>query len=239
LLGWEVVDATQFWRSIVTTAEATWAWLYQPLQDLKAQALAEPDKSWDERRAEFIGQLGLADPAEHPVADELVRRLDELPDEERGALLTSEELDSFAYRVIEEQAPAEEGGAPSDDYDEQAWTEYLASAAPQWDGTEESWEQFHTWFLHHAAERGIGTPAQLFLDYVAAMSNDDRITTFAAYGITIQPAAPEQPAAGNDAVDRLAALDAELLAEHPELASVPTETRMKWAAEAMAELANG
>lgn len=220
----------------MTTAEATWAWIYQPLQDLKAQVLAEPDKSWDERRVEFVGQLGLADPAEHPVTHELFRRLDELAEEERGALLATEELDNLVYQIIDEQVPAEDGGAPSDDYDEQAWTEYLASAAPQWDGTEESWEQFHTWFLHHATERGIGTPAQLFLDYVAAMPNDERIATFAAYGITIQPAGQEQQAA-DESTDRLAALDAELLTEHPELAAIPLETRMKWAAEAMQELA--
>jgi hypothetical protein len=218
----------------VSNVDELWAWLYQPVQDLKALHTEDPDKTWEEHRAVFLERLGLSAPSNHPVAEELFRHLDELPPEELTRLLGSDELDDVAYRVAAQFAvPQEEAEAVVDGHDEAAWGDYLRTNGAQWDGTAQSWEQFRDWFHYHAVEAGLGTPAGQFLDYVNEMPIEERIATFGAYGVVIQTAAVAEPAAEETEEEPdFAALDAEILAEHPELADIPVETRRQWAAEA-------
>jgi len=140
----------------------------------------------------------------HGGAD-LVRRLAELgPDQ-----LTAE----YQQLLDEESAAPEEG--QSEEYDEDAWSSYLAENATMWNGTEDTWTQFRDWFLHYANERGLGVPAGAFLDY--ADSQGDKAAVFAQYGITLPTSAPAAITADADAVAAAVAdrIRSRLLAEVP------------------------
>lgn len=178
----------------MTTAEETWNWLHPAIQDLKASA----GQPWATRRKAFLDQLGLASADADPTVHELLRQLDELPDDERAALSDTDDLDTLAYDLIqiEEIAPADGGTgtaehipepaeAATEGYDEAAWNQYLATNGPSWDGSEENWSAFREWFLYHAAEQGFSEPATGLLDYLQGMAVAERITTFAQYGVTI------------------------------------------------------
>jgi hypothetical protein len=155
---------------------------------MKQDYNADPVKPWEERRESFLRQLGLNDARQDPVIQELLERLDEAPEEERNRILGSDELDSMADEIVRQHAPVQGEAGDGAGYDEQAWQAYLAQNGPQWDGTEESWEQFGQWFAYYAAEQGLGTPATAFLDYLAPQPAAERIATFAQYGVTITPA---------------------------------------------------
>ncbi|HEU5469213.1 MAG TPA: hypothetical protein VFV67_01060 [Actinophytocola sp.] len=95
----------------MATVDELWTWIYQPVQELLADRAGEAEKSWEELRASFVERAGLADPADHPLTDELVRQLDELPEDERAALLADAgRLEALVYELAERhaEAPAED-----------------------------------------------------------------------------------------------------------------------------------
>lgn len=55
-----------------------------------------------------------------------------------------------------------------------------------WSGAEEHWDQFETYFLYRAEERGVLRGATAFLEYVKQY--DPKADGFAVYGITIEAA---------------------------------------------------
>ncbi|HEU5471861.1 MAG TPA: hypothetical protein VFV67_14515 [Actinophytocola sp.] len=170
----------------MSVQEDVWNWLHPALQDLRSTA----DQSWAQRRARFLEQLGLPDPAEQPAVAALLHWLDELPDEERTTTLDSDQLDATAYELVVTQVAEPDAGT---DYDEQAWHTFLATNGPSWDGSAESWPAFRQWFEYHAAEQGFGTVTTALLDFLESQPASERVATFASYGVTI--ATPtEQPA---------------------------------------------
>jgi hypothetical protein len=215
----------------VATVDEVWGWLHQPLQDLKQGYSADPNKSWEDRRRDFLEQLGLSQPSDHDVAEALLHRLDELSDDDRNALLAGDEIDTVAYQIVQDSAP--EPSAEPDTYDEAAWHQFLATNLPSWSGTEAAWGQFSEWFTYHAGQAGLSSPAQAFVDHLAALSNDQRIATCAQYGVTI--AAPAAEAAPVAATGEMSALMAEILKERPEFAAIPEARRLELIAEVLAE----
>jgi hypothetical protein len=185
----------------MSTPDDVLEWIRPPLEELKQ---TDPGTPWQESRESFLRQLGLSDASQHPVVQELLERLDEAPEEERNSILSSDKLDSMTDELVRQHAPAQDEaaqdeaaqGAAGDQtaYDEQAWQAYLAQNGTQWDGTEESWEQFAQWFAYYASEQGLSTPATAFLDYLTPQPAAERIATFAQYGVTITP---PQGAAGD------------------------------------------
>lgn len=164
-----------------------WTLIYPPLQELKAETIDHPDTTWDDRRAEFLAKLGLADPGEDPVIDILVRHLDELPAEERDELLRTERVDTMTYQLIEQSQPTAPVTAP---YDEAEWQAYLATNGPAWNGTAEAWAAFREWFVYHANAQALGDPAVALLDYIEGLDLPGRVAKFAQFGVVI-PATEE------------------------------------------------
>jgi hypothetical protein len=80
-------------------------------------------------------------------------------------------------------APAAEETAADDSYDEAAWGAFVVEYGASWNGDPESWDGFKEWFLYHAEDQGLRSPAAGFLSY--AEGESDRIAFFAQYGITV------------------------------------------------------
>jgi hypothetical protein len=81
---------------------------------------------------------------------------------------------------------AGDGAAASGGYDEPAWNAFLAENGARWNGEEASWEQFRTWFLYEADQRGLAEPAGGFIAYVESQS--DKAAVFAQYGVQLTTA---------------------------------------------------
>jgi hypothetical protein len=148
------------------------------------EALAsEDDQSWDE----FCGRLtGAAASEGFPTEAEKFT--------EYLASVTSAPLDvvaavsdqgqrGLAEMYREAIAAAQEDGAGQPEEDPAAWNAYLAANGPAWDGTEGSWQPYRDWFLYYAVEAGVQGAAENFLEYVDGQQ--DKIATFAQYGITV------------------------------------------------------
>lgn len=159
-------------------ADEFWSWLHASLQNLKHSLTVSPELTWIERREQFLAELGLTDPEQHPVVQLLVLRLDELPDQDRNSVLSTDEIDRQAYEIIQQTSRND----IADGYDEAAWNAYLTANLAQWDRSAESWDSFMEWFIYYAAEAGLGVPALEFVQYVNGMAQDDRVATFAQYG---------------------------------------------------------
>ncbi|TDV35442.1 hypothetical protein [Actinophytocola oryzae] len=222
--------------------EETWEWVYPSLRDLEADVVENPDRTWEERRAYLVERLGLTDPADHPVAEALVRWLDELPDDDRAVLIGGEDLERQAYEVIRvfvDAASEVAGDEPADEsYDQAAWQSFLLEYGPHWDGTAQTWEQFRDWFDYHGRERGLGVPTNGLLAYLAAQSPEERVATFAQYGVVIavaQNAAENSPQLPSVAEVEDAHMS-DLLAEEPAFAQIPEDRRRELIAEALGEL---
>lgn len=104
-------------------------------------------------------------------------------------------------RVVAEAAEAvgedeAEDEAEDDSYDEDAWDAFVGEFGAGWNGDPESWDAFKTWFLYHAEEQGLRSPAAGFLEY--AEGESDRIAFFAQYGITIEAEDAEGAAEDED-----------------------------------------
>jgi hypothetical protein len=209
-----------------TTVDEVWAWLYQPLQDLKQNQTTDTDKPWEDHQAAFLEQLGLTNATDSPVTEMLLERLDELSADDRLALLSSDQVDTIAYEIVQQctPTPAAEPAA----YDDNAWYAFAAENLALWDGAAQSWTQFAEWFAYQGGEQGFGVPAKALVDQLTGMSNADRIVTIAQYGVTIAaPAAPADPS--------IRAMMEEILKEHPEFATMPEDQLLEMTAQVMAE----
>jgi hypothetical protein len=194
-----------------TGTQEIWAWLQEPLRQMKAVAATTP---WEQVREELLRDLGLTDPALHPVTEELFERLGELDETRRTELLVSDAfdlvVDEIVQRVAAEQAQyaeaphgeaaqsaevAAEPGQETAAYDEAAWNEYVATNLGQWSGEESAWPAFHGWFRYYAEQRGLAQPATRLLEYFDAMDTAGRVAAFAQYGVTIVPPEPAATAA--------------------------------------------
>jgi hypothetical protein len=210
----------------MSTPDALWEWIRPPLQEMNKDSGAP----WPERRQAFLGRLGLSDASQHPVVDQLLQRLDDAPEDERDKILNGDELESLASQIVQEHGVQEHGvsGEPTGEtqageqaagYDEQAWQAYLAQNGAQWDGTEESWEQFAQWFAHYAGQQGLTAPATALLDYLSAQPAAQRIDTLAQYGVTITPPAG-QPAAEEITQEQYSAALGNAMAQVPGAAAL-------------------
>lgn len=75
--------------------------------------------------------------------------------------------------------------------DESAWYAFLRENGRYWDRTPENWGAFRDWFLHTAAQAGVGTLATNFLDWAQEQPNPAAV--FVEYGVTFdEPASAEQ-----------------------------------------------
>lgn len=144
---------------------------------------------WDEFAAELrecAGREGFRS----EVADGFVDYLGQRPDpmdtvrklcENGPDWITAQHLELFA------EAETEPVG---EDYDEKVWFAFLAENGTAWNGDEANWTAFTEWFVHEAAQAGLGTPAHEFVTYV--MGKPDRIAAFAEFGLTVGAPAEEQ-----------------------------------------------
>jgi hypothetical protein len=234
---------------VLASADELWAWLYPALANLKQGMGERPDEAWEQRRARFLDDLGLADADRHPVTRLLLERLDELPAAERDRLLCGDELDSMAYEDIRQVAdpdPAVEAdpGARTDGgYDEAAWHEFLATELVRWDTAAESWPQFAQWLVYEAGQRGVGAPTAELVGYAGNLPNDDRIAALAPYGLTVpaSTATVTETAKPDDAGvvldDEAEAAMAQVLADDERFAAIPETRRRELVAELLRERA--
>lgn len=232
----------------MSTLDELWEWIRVPLEELGKNFIEEPDKSWETRRDEFLRQLGVQEPGQHPLTEQMFSQLDEMTDEERRNQLTSKEFETAAYALAQQNAVSEEAGhgvgqspepgydqaaetgAPG--YDEQTWRNYLTNAS-QWNGTEETWNQFTQWFLYYANEKGVHAPATALIDYLDPLPAGQRITELSRYGVTITPPqVPATPQSGGedvsaDAGQHIAGIMDKLVATNPEFAAIPEQRRIE------------
>jgi hypothetical protein len=169
--------------------DETWAAVYPPLQELKA----ETDSPWEERRGAFLDKLGLSEPSQDPVVAAFFTHVEDLPDTQRDELLSGDEVDTLLYGFIEQYSESSDSDS-TDSADSSAWDAFLADKGPYWDGSEESWPQFYEWFAYEAHQAGVGAHADELLAELAAQDIDDRIITFGRSGVTIVKRKREEPA---------------------------------------------
>jgi hypothetical protein len=169
----------------MSNVEDRWQALYAPLQELKV----ESDSPWELRQAEFLDKLGLTEAEQDPVVEAFLSHLSDLTDDDRAALLRTEQADHLLYQLLQQAAPVP--AAPT--YDDRAWRSYLAKHGPYWDGTDAEWVPFRVWFAYEAQQLGLGGPALALLEYLEAQPAAERIATFAQYGVTIDPNPREKP----------------------------------------------
>ena len=174
----------------MSTPDDVWEWISHPLEELKKGYTDDPTQPWAERRQTFLQKLELSDASEDPVVEQLLERLDESSEADRNRILGSDELDSMAKQLVQEHGASQEAAEGEAAYDEQEWQTYLEENGPEWDGTEDNWEEFQTWFAYDAGEHGLSTPAAELLALLTPQTAAERIATFAEYGVTIT--APEQ-----------------------------------------------
>lgn len=166
----------------MATAEDIRNWIHPALAEVRDN----PDQPWEQRRARFLELLGVGHPDEHPVPAELLRRLDELPDHDREAVVGSDQVDELVATLAQVHAEAEPEGEPEGEgYDESAWQELLTADGPAWAGTADSWQPFREWFAHRATEHGLGVPATALLEHLAGLPVTERIAELARYGVVI------------------------------------------------------
>jgi len=216
------------------SVDELWAWLQTPVQELVSYRADNPDKTWEEHRAYFVERLGLSDPSAHPLVEELVRYLDELPDDERAELLQdTSRLEPVVLEVVERHAVEDAPTDAAEPYDEAAWQAFLVENGARWNGADDAWPAFREWFAYYATESGLGQPATALLDYLDPQSASERIATLAQYGVVIAAAdAAEAPA--EEAAEPLRLSDedvAALLAEDADFADIPEERRRELIAQ--------
>ncbi|MGB3439829.1 MAG: hypothetical protein WBA97_13865 [Actinophytocola sp.] len=192
----------------MTNADELWAWVHTPLLELAAARTGDPEKSWPDLRAYLVERTGLANSADHPLVDGLLTRLDDMTDDDRVAVLDdSGKLEALAYEVVTEVAEVTGTETDTGAYDEGAWHRFVAEYGPQWTGDDESWAQFREWFLYYATESGVVAPATALVEHLDTQSAEQRIATFAEYGVQITARAGETPAADLEEKDVVTLLD--------------------------------
>lgn len=229
----------------MSTLDELWEWIRDPLEELEKNFTEEPDKSWETRRGEFLQQLGVQEPGQHPVTEQMFKQLDEMSDDERRNQLNSKEFETVAYGLAQQHAASQEtvgqgasqGTREGPGYDEQAWQKYLTTNATQWDGSEETWNQFTQWFLYYAGESGVQAPAAALIDYLGPLPADQRVTELARYGVTIAPPAPTgQPTGAEPNISNI--MD-EVLRANPQFAAISEERRIEIMNRALGKLQGG
>jgi len=247
----------------MSNADDLWEWIRTPLEDLKQSFTAEPGEPWETRREEFLQRLGIREPDEHPVTEQIFAQLDDLTDDERKNQVTSGQFESAAFACVQQHAASQEAGHGEEaghgqvagaategpGYDEHAWQDFLQANATQWDGSQESWTQFTQWFLYYADQAGLAAPATALINYLHPLSPDQRITELSRYGVTITPAQQppaeqgQQPPAEHAEADpadethqQIAAIMDDVLGDNAELNEIPEERRMEILNEVLAEL---
>ncbi len=228
-----------------------WEWIRGPVEELEKSFTEEPDKSWEIRRGEFLQRLGVQEPGQHPVTEQMFKHLDEMSDDERKNQLSSKQFETVAYGFAQEHAASQEQAdhgasqGQAGGYDEQAWQNYLTTNATQWNGTEETWNQFTQWFLYYAEEHGVTTPATQLIDYLNPLPANQRITELARYGVTIAPpqapagpqaSEPGQPEASPEAQQEVTGIMDDVLAANPEFAAISEERRIEIMNEALSRV---
>ena len=89
----------------MSTTDELWAWMYPVLHELAVERAGNRDRSWDDLRAYFVERAGLHDPSDHPLTDDMIKQLDELPEDERDQLLDDvSRLEIFAYELVQRHA---------------------------------------------------------------------------------------------------------------------------------------
>lgn len=202
------------------SVDELWAWVSTPIEELLAQYESDRERPWEELRAYFLERAGLSDPSQHPLVAELVRQLDELPDQERGALFDDRDrLPNLARELCEQYADDDESGDGAG-YDEAEWQRFLMENGPRWAGDEESWPQFTEWFVYVADEAGVGQPATSLVEFLGGQPVPERIATFAQYGVTIEiPVDEAEPTELTEEEIQ------EILAEGAQFDDIPEERR--------------
>lgn len=238
------------------TVDELWRWLYEPLQELKKGYVTDPGQAWETRKESLLRDLGVSTADGHPVTEQLLRRLDELPESERDNTIGSDQLDSLAYGIVQEhgeepaqpQAVTQEaaGVAPVQEqeqqapYDPDAFYAFVRDKGGVWDGTAATWGQFREYFVYYAAESGVQQPATALLDSLEAYGPAERVAVLAQYGVVIGGPASgavsqqsqEEEEFGDEDIDEMMA---ELLRDNPEFASLPEERRREIIVEALSE----
>jgi hypothetical protein len=204
------------------TVDEAWALVASPLENLRVDAINQPDLPWTERRDRFHSELTALTTG--PFVDQLVNWLNDMSETDRQALLPTEQLPTEAYQLLT-RIVVDTGAAASDTataYDETAWFAYLAENGARWDGTAESWDKFRDWFVYDATNAGFQAPATLLFDYLGKLATADRITMFAQYGVTIRPPAPAV------SIDpRVKQIMDDLLTRKPAYADIPEARRIE------------
>jgi len=237
------------------TVDELWGWLYEPLQELKKGYAADPGQTWETRKESLLRDLGVSAADGHPVTEQLLRRLDELPEPERDATIGSDELDSLAYGIVREhgEEPAQAGTrepageAPvqeqerQESYDPDAFYAFVRDKGGAWDGTAATWTQFRQYFVYYATESGVQEPATALLDSLEARDPAGRVAVLAQYGVVIggpasapvsQQSQEEEMEFGDEDIDEMMA---ELLRDNPEFGNLPEERRREIIAEALSQ----
>jgi len=233
----------------MSVLDELWEWIRGPLEELEKNFTEEPDKSWETRRGEFLQQLGVQEPGQHPVTEQMFRQLDEMSDDERKNQVSSKQFETAAYGFAQQHAASQEAAqgasqaatsASGPGYDEHAWQNYLTTNATQWNGTEETWNQFTQWFLYYAEEHGVTTPATALIDYLNPLPANQRITELARYGVIITPpqtaAAGTEASTGTGADQHVAEIMDDVLATNPKFAAISEERRIEIMNEALSRL---
>lgn len=211
-----------------------WRWLGGPLQELTRHRLEQPDARWQERREFLLERLGITDPAPYPVVDALLRHIDDLPDEQRNALLDNQdELARVADGFLNTYAEA----PVYTEFDQQAWWAFLAENAAMWNGTDEHWAEFEPWLLSAAVDHSFGEVTEALLAPLRGQGAAAVRAVFADYGVVIADPAPAEaePVKLPTPAEFAEAHLAELLAANPEFAELSEQRRMTLIAEVLAE----
>jgi hypothetical protein len=218
------------------SVDELWAWLQTPVQELVTYKADNPEKTWEEHRAYFVERLGLSDPSDHPLVEELVRYLEDRPDERETLLEDVSRIEPVVLEIAQRHAEEDAGETPADDsYDETAWQAFLVENGARWIGDDETWAAFREWFVYYAADAGFGQPANALMEYLDSQSAPERIATFAQYGVVIA-VAEEEPAAAVEAGPlELADEDIQaLIDENPEFADISEDRRKELIAQLLA-----
>ena len=152
-----------------------WASAQPAFADLRERFARDPEASWQSLRAGLATQL---ENLNSEVRDDLLLWLDNLPADERTALLGSDALDAAAYETLTHLTGEEA-------HDEASWQAFLTTNGARWDGTEASWQVFREWFAYEAAQNSLDAPANELLTHLDSLATAERVTAFAQYGVTI------------------------------------------------------
>lgn len=153
---------------------------------------SEPVSSWDEFTSRLVG-LAAAEHFDGELVRQFTDNLQAMSSSPLADVLavrqlwqTSSEQVLQAYREAFHHplgAGVDELHGSDDGYDLEAWHAFLSEYGNGWNGDEDSWPTFRTWFLYHA-EHGTQNLLEPATSFVADIEQrPDKVTAFAAYGL--------------------------------------------------------